>query len=100
MLKKSLIKENTHKKKRKYSSNTFLSLSLACTQPEYFVALWLMETGFSAGFSSGRGSHLLFIRLLGLLFNFSNEEIGVKLCILLHYKIYNMDQLENTPESQ
>lgn len=48
-----------------------------------------MDAGFSTGFSSCIGSHLLLVRLLGLLFNFSSEVIGAELREVLHNKIYS-----------
>ena len=41
-----------------------------------------METGLSTDLSSGKGSHLLLDRLLGLLLYLGNEETGVEHCEL------------------
>jgi hypothetical protein len=56
---------------------TFLS------QPPYFTISLLVETDLSTDFSSGKGSHLLLDRLLGLLLYFGTEETGVEYCELL-----------------
>lgn len=55
---------------------TFLS------QPPNFTLLLLTETGVSTNFSSGRGSHRLLDRLLGLLY-FGNDATGVEDCEFL-----------------
>lgn len=57
---------------------TFLS------QPPNFTLSLLTETGFSTNFSSGKGSHLLLDRLLGLFMYFGNEATWVKDCELLY----------------
>ena len=63
--------------------NTFLSLSLAFIQPPYFIVSLMTDADLSTNFSSGKGSHLLLDRLLGLLLYFGNDDPGVELCKLL-----------------
>lgn len=67
-----------HQKIRGESSDTFLSFSLAWIQPLNFTISLVEEANLSIGFSSGKGSHLLLVRLLGLLLFFDNAERGVE----------------------
>lgn len=55
-------------------------------QLPYLEASGVTDAGWTVGFSTSKGSHLLLYRLLGLLLLFGDEETGAENITLLHRK--------------